>query len=1141
MVSASPTSTAPLSISSADLRHRRSGLRAIRLAGWPLVGWLLLGSPHPATAQASGTYNALVIFARFSDEATGDVAKPPWADDLFSPNVPGSFTHFYDEMSAGSLRVGGQVLPKRYASRLPAATYLARTPGTLGRFATFNLEILEQADVDVDMGLFDNDGPDGMANSGDDDGYVDIVFINLLTVPRDFLIGSATGLASLGLNSDFLSNDAAAKGGVIRVRSQFSGFGGTTQRGHVFSVTAATMCHEFAHVLGLPDLFDQSSLTADGQLDPEQDSAGIGNWGLMGLGTLGWGVEDGPNAFSAWSLAELGWLGTDNQRLQTITESQRGIVLEPIDRGGRVLKIPLTEDEYFLIENRQSSDSYYNRNIPGTGLLIWHIDEWADNDEERHKQVDLVSADGLFATRGFPGVNPDPSAGGDNLDFYSRDAAYAGAHGGNKGDATDPFDGVRYRRLAWDTNPGLRGHSGGRRGIVLGLAVENITALEDGRMGLDVLLRQPVEGNISVDSRWSDLVRLEGDVVIEPGVTLTLSAGTQIEFASGDARAAGFDSTRGEIIVYGDLVVQGTTAEPVHIGGEGSTESQWLGLLIPGGGSGGLEDAVLDGSLILQGSSLGLTRGRLPAGLTTWTGVQNVPWDLIIPADAQLQVDAGTTVRFAAQDLSVRGGNSGFSELVVQGDLVVRGTAGAPAEFTVDSTDPADLWFGVQLDGGTVDVEGLRMSQAGVGFAGDVTRGFRIADCQLSRLATGLRLTLFDDATIDDSDFHAITTTAVNVSGDGTLFLRNSVIEGNGREGLLLRNASLQAIGSRIAQNGLLDPEDPRSGLVAEGGAGQRLELWDSTVEDNRRHGIDIDDWVGILELHGSTVTGNQQDGIRADGASLVVFEEVEVARNLAAGARLRSTVAEVWTSRFDNNLSAGLVVDGGFPAVEMSQFRGNGLQLIDVASGSIRSNDFDNGTVGLLSTRSAPEVVGNTFTGNITAMRVSGSPTPALITGNTFVNNSTAIDNRSGTVLSARKNYWGTTDSTTIAGLFSGDVDFSQYLPTEPLLSAVTTSDDTAVPSAFALRQAWPNPFNSTTVIDFDLPTSSEVELVVYDVLGRRVRDLTPSVGLAAGRYAIDWNGVDESGRSVASGVYFYRLQATGGFRATGRVVLVR
>lgn len=1100
----------------------------------------------PAEGQSgstTGTYSAMVIFARFADEATGDVSKPPWADDLFAPNVKGSFTHFYNEMSGGRLRVGGQVLDKRYASRQSAADYLASTPGTLGQFARFNLEILGQADADVDMGRFDNDGPDGVPNSGDDDGYVDVVFINLLTVPSDFLIGGATGIASLGLSTDFLSDDRAANGGVIRVRSQYSGFGGTTQRGHVFTVTAATMCHEFGHVLGLPDLFDQSSVTADGQLDPVQDSAGIGKWGLMGLGTLGWGVEDGPNAFSAWSLSELGWLGVDNERLEVVTDSRTGVILEPIDRGGRVLKIQLTPDEYFLVENRQSSDSFYNRNIPGGGLLVWHVDERADNDEERHKQVDLVCADGLFRDRGFPGAVSDPVAGGDNLDFWARDTAYAAAHNGNQGDATDPFDGVRVRRFAWDTNPGARGHAGGRRGVPLGFALENITPLGGGRMGLDVLLRQPLEGNVYSDTTWTGTVSLDGDLVIEPGVTLRLAAGTRVSFAAGDSRAAGFDTTRGEIIVYGDLVIDATAADPVRIGRQGAAGRPWLGVLLPGAGSPGLEGAMRTGALILEGASLGLTRARLSAGQTTWTGRLTIPWDVIVPADAELFVEAGATVRFAAEDLSLRGVSPRFTELVVEGALVVRGTAAAPAVFTVDSEDRAELWFGVQLvGGGTVDAEGLTLTQAGVGFAGDVTSGFRLADSRLSRLTTGLRLTLFDDATVDRVDLRTITTNAINASGFGTLRLRNSVVEGNGREGVVVRNAGLLVIDSRLSGNGILDDDDPRSGLIAEGGRGQRIEMWNTRVEGNRLHGIDLDGWEGVFELHGSTVTGNRVDGLRADGAERVVFEEVEVSRNLAAGVRLTSTVSEVWTTTFDNNLGAGLIIDGGFPAVEMSLFTGNGLELKDVARASVRGNDFVNASVGLLSTRSAPQVVGNTFTGNVTALRVIGTPVPDPITGNIFARNTTAIDNRSGALLRAPGNYWGTSDSTAIAALLAGEVDISPYLDAEPMTSAtaVTASSDESLPVAFALRQAWPNPFNSATVIAFELPTTSTVDLAVYDALGQRLRDLAPAPSLAAGRYSVRWDGRDDDGRDVASGVYLYRLAAAG-FRATGRVVLIR
>ena len=83
------------------------------------------------------------------------------------------------------------------------------------------------------------------------------------------------------------------------------------------------------------------------------------------------------------------------------------------------------------------------------------------------------------------------------------------------------------------------------------------------------------------------------------------------------------------------------------------------------------------------------------------------------------------------------------------------------------------------------------------------------------------------------------------------------------------------------------------------------------------------------------------------------------------------------------------------------------------------------------------------------------------------------------------------------------------------------------------------PNPFNPTTHIAFDLPQAVDARLVVYDTAGRRVAILHDGP-LAAGAHRIPWRGRDAAGRSVASGVYVYRL-TTGDRSATGRMVLAR
>ena len=107
--------------------------------------------------------------------------------------------------------------------------------------------------------------------------------------------------------------------------------------------------------------------------------------------------------------------------------------------------------------------------------------------------------------------------------------------------------------------------------------------------------------------------------------------------------------------------------------------------------------------------------------------------------------------------------------------------------------------------------------------------------------------------------------------------------------------------------------------------------------------------------------------------------------------------------------------------------------------------------------------------------------------------------------------------------------------------ISTAIAEQTAGVPKAFQLHGNWPNPFNASTVIAFDVSGTVPVHLVVYDVLGRRVRALHSGETLTGGQYRTAWNGRDDAGRSVASGVYLYRLTAGANFTAVGRMALVR
>ena len=1085
-----------------------------------------LSEPAGKPLQSQGNLSALVLFAQFAGQGAGDSA-PSWSADLFNPSKPGSFTHFYNDMSGGLMRVQGRVLPKRYSALGRADDYVA-LDGGIGRYGQFNLEILRQADTDSDLGEFDNDGPDGVPNSGDDDGYVDIVFINLHTVPRGFFIASATGLASLGLDADYISNDIAAGGGYVRVRGRFNGFGGTTQRGHTFSVTASTMCHEFGHVLGLTDLFDQSSISVDGELDPEEDSAGIGKWGLMGLGTLGWGIEDGPNALSGPTLAELGWVEVD-----VVSKPAEDLELEEVFTGRRLLKIPLSRYEYFLLEYRRASGSYYNRNIPRDGLLLWHIDEQADNDEERHKRVDLVCADGLFSDRGAPSTQPDLMSGRDNLDFWSRDTAYADAHNGNQGDEGDPFDGIRYRRVAWDTNPPLRGYTGSMRGIDLSWSLENMRMNGD-KMYVD-FVQADRAGHIVGQERWEGELEIEGDVVVHPGARLVLADGVRVGVRRGDERSAGFDLDRSEVIVYGELVQEGTASFFSTASRPGALD--WAGIFLMDGQR--LDEEALD----VQNARFGTVRARLPPGLTMWRGAVKLHGDVLLPEDSELVVEPGAQIMFSESDLFFYGVSPSFAELVVAGRLSGRGQAGQPIRFTTSTLSENRIWYGARLlAGSAVDMEYSQWDRAGFAFTGEIgPQGFfRLTDSVVRDMAgSGLSVTLSGEADVERVLFTRITGPALRVDGNGQMLLRQSRIEENGQEGMILNNASLLALDVEIINNGLLDREDPRAGLRAVGGKGQKIELRNASVERNSGYGIDLDDWLGQAELHNSYVNSNYSDGVRVGKIERLVFEDVDVQRNLGAGVVVDSAYVDLGTSDMLGNVGPALYLGpGSRGAIEMGHFgSGPGAIVEGVESLHVRTSHFENAPIGLQLIDSTPVLEKNFFFGSAVGLRVEGSRVPSVLRANVFVDNATALENKTGLLLQASGNYWGTADSTAITGLIRGAVNFSDFLLEEPDPTAVDKGE--SGPLRFALGLGYPNPFNAGVTIPFELAYQVRATLLVYDVLGKNIATLVDRE-LSGGSHSVVWDGLDQWGQTAASGAYFYRLRADD-FTAQGRILLLR
>jgi hypothetical protein len=143
-----------------------------------------------------------------------------------------------------------------------------------------------------------------------------------------------------------------------------------------------------------------------------------------------------------------------------------------------------------------------------------------------------------------------------------------------------------------------------------------------------------------------------------------------------------------------------------------------------------------------------------------------------------------------------------------------------------------------------------------------------------------------------------------------------------------------------------------------------------------------------------------------------------------------------------------------------------------------------------------------------------------------------TASQYRSGTPLNMGRYYWRVKAHNANGwGPYSARFYFN--------VTAWNDIADAPIPTEYRLYANYPNPFNSTTIISFDLPERSPVELICYDITGALVKKLCDRE-LTAGHHEIKWNGLDNQGNQVASGVYFTKL-TTGEYSAIEKILLLK
>ncbi|HET9250684.1 MAG TPA: M6 family metalloprotease domain-containing protein [Candidatus Eisenbacteria bacterium] len=367
--------------------------------------------------------NILVVLCQFSDQKPASVSTPRYYHNLFFSDDPNdgliSLREYYRTQSGGRLIISGAVTGEWLTMPSSYAYYVGGLAG-LGSYPQSAQKLAEDAMLaayelyENDLGFFDNDGPDGVSSSGDDDGYIDAVAVMVPGAGGEVSCGSPSGCTRLWAHQFGVANYAGYLPGLtLGDKRGFLYFLGSEYNDRSGDRASGTWFHEFSHTLGLPDLYDLTG------------SAGLGFFSLMALGnylpysvdplTAGGNFGERPASLDPWSRQYLGF-----DEPVTVTRSGH-YTLAPVTRGGGSLRIWTNGEggtEYFLLENRvrEGSDEF----VPGEGLLVYHVDDTRpDNlDGPSAYRVRVVQADGLDELGQPPPGGTYSGAYGDPEDFF---------------------------------------------------------------------------------------------------------------------------------------------------------------------------------------------------------------------------------------------------------------------------------------------------------------------------------------------------------------------------------------------------------------------------------------------------------------------------------------------------------------------------------------------------------------------------------------------------------------------------------------------------------------------------------------------------------------------------------------------------
>ncbi len=833
--------------------------------------------------------------------------------------------------------------------------------------------------------------------------------------------------------------------------------------------TKWNICHEYGHYIGLPDLpikYGAYSLMQHYKVNETNE------------GAVPLGIKE---------IIDLNWINMSDPTRAKIVSSNTSVTLKPVrsTTGAIVAKINIpSTSQYFLVTNHQRSTNTYDGTYPADGLLIWHVNG---------ALIDIECAAALNPTS--YGFNFD------HLDLSGPPNAHPDYHG--EGLATDFHNPTNKKQFSPWTNPNTDRYGGT---TYTGIAIDNISY-----NGTDITFDVNFNfnsGTISENSWWNGSETIGGDVTLNSGKTLTVTPNTTVSFASG-----------ARLTVNGSLVAESTNpAQRITLTRSGAS-GYWDGIYLNSGSS--TNTSTLrrcnityadDGIWITYtGNSNNVTIDKCRISDSGYEGI-------LVNGDTY----SGATVHPIISNNHIHDNTNGYgiflmnyAKPLITGNRIENnywggiyasssGSATVTFNYVTGSDDGSD--FGMHFEGNShaaVHRNTITANNGGGIYAG--------ASSNLVAYGAG-----------DNNGRNKITSN----SGDGIYSVDSSPIFG-------------KDVSNQWGNNHLQDHGGYQARQIGTGQLRAERCYWGGQHADISGN---VDN-VPYLSTAPSPVGWGQSDG---HDPSLLMRPKSDDQSWIASVSKTGEVQAKFdpieWSAKYGAAMKAGLQLGDWSDAAEVITQLWRELQdaRIPVVDFSVLADDVQNSKVEsfirkylalvLVEKSLAVRDVSQALA-DLEKYRQSNTECDTELLANTgtiklmFLKNVAATEE----VLAELQRRASENDSSAVAHTRSLTILLDKYRRNPNgtnLRRATSYSASLGAKNKTNLQMGnYPNPFNPETLIRFYLPDRKNVRLSIYDVSGRLIQTLVDGE-LPAGEQTLLWNGHNEHGRPVASGIYFYELR---------------